>query len=113
MAQNIYYTNTCNEKYGKMNIGLPVFNLIAEKAVKEVEGIHIDDSQGIFSYNKGSIISELENNELTVTVNVKISYGVIASDASKQIQEKVAHSIMEMSNVQPKSVNVNVIGIEF
>ena len=57
MAQNIYYSNPSNNKFGKINIGLPVFNLIAEKAAKEVEGVHIDDSQGIFSYNKGYSLS--------------------------------------------------------
>lgn len=113
MAQNIYYSNPSNNKFGKINIGLPVFNLIAEKAAKEVEGVHIDDSQGIFSYNKGSIVSELDGTDLTIFINIKITYGVVASAVSKQIQEKVTRSIMEMSNIKPKAVNVNVIGVEF
>ncbi len=105
MSQNIYYSNPANEKLGKICIGLPVFNLIAEKAVKEVEGVHVN--------GKNAITSELDGTNLTVTINVKIAYGVLVSKVSKEIQEKVSRHIFEMSNVTPKAVNVNVIGIEF
>lgn len=113
MAQSIYYNNSSNDKLGKINIGLPVFHVITEKAVKEIEGVHIDESQGIFSYGKGAINCEIDDENLNITINVKINYGLIASKVSNQIQEKVANAIFEMTNIKVKTININVIGIEF
>ncbi|MFQ6860741.1 MAG: Asp23/Gls24 family envelope stress response protein [Beduini sp.] len=105
MAQSIYYSNPANEKLGKICIGLPVFNLIAEKSIDEIEGVHVSGKNGI--------LSELDGTDLTMTINTKISYGILASKASKEIQERVTRAIFDMSNVSPKAINVNVIGIEF
>ena len=105
MSQNIYYSNPENEKLGKINIGLPVFNLIAEKTVKEMDGVHI--------HGKSAVLSELDGSDLTLTINTKVDYGVLASKVSKEIQEKVVLAILDMTNVKPKAIHVNVIGIEF
>ncbi len=112
MAQNIYYSNLSNEKYGKINIGLPVFNFIVEQTLRDVKGVFIEE-QGIFSYNKGPVVSDIVDHQLIITISLKISYGVIASAIAKEIQTKVSSAIHEMTNVMPKYINVNIIGVEF
>ena len=105
MAQSIYYNFKEDTKYGKIAIGLPVFNVITEKALEDMKDISL--------HGKNSVISEYENNELIITINMKIVYGSYASKISKEVQEKVANTIAEMTNVHVNAVNVNVVGIEF
>lgn len=105
MAQNIYYSNPAKEKLGKICIGIPVFNLIAEKSIKEIDGVSVSGKNGI--------ITDLDGIDLTLTINAKISYGTLASKVSKEIQEKVSRAIYDMTSVHTKAINVNVTGIEF
>lgn len=105
MAQNTYYSNPANDKLGKINIGLPVFNLIAEESIKEITGVYLG--------GKNAITSELDGNDISMVIHVKIAYGLLVSKLSKEVQEKVARAIMDMTNVKTKSIEVNVVGIEF
>ena len=105
MAQSIYYNFKEDTKLGKISIGLPVFNVITEKTLEDMKDISL--------HGKNAIATEYENDELVITINMKIIYGGYASKLSKEVQEKVANAILEMTNIHVNAINVNVIGIEF
>ncbi len=114
MSDKEYLVYEGHEGQGCVGMSLQVFGMITQLACQEVKDIIIDLPQhGIFSFGKGPIICELNNDELDITIETKIKYGKNVNKTSKNLQNKIASAIFEMTDVKVHSINVKVVGVEF
>ena len=99
-----------NKKLGKVEINTSALSVIANIAATEVEGV--SKLLGKKVYSRG-VELEFVDNELIIDVycNMKSGYGV--AKTARKIQENVKNSIFNMTEITTKSVNVNVLGIDF
>ena len=99
-----------NKKLGKVEINPSELSVIANIAATEVEGV--SKLLGKKVYSRG-VELEFVDNELIIDVycNMKSGYGV--AKTARKIQENVKNSIFNMTEITTKSVNVNVLGIDF
>ena len=99
-----------NKKLGKVEINPSALSVIANIAATEVEGV--SKLLGKKVYSRG-VELEFVDNELIIDVycNMKSGYGV--AKTARKIQENVKNSIFYMTEITTKSVNVNVLGIDF
>ena len=99
-----------NKKLGKVEIHPSALSVIANIAATEVEGV--SKLLGKKVYSRG-VELEFVDNELIIDVycNMKSGYGV--AKTARKIQENVKNSIFNMTEITTKSVNVNVLGIDF
>ena len=99
-----------NKKLGKVEINPSAWSVIANIAATEVEGV--SKLLGKKVYSRG-VELEFVDNELIIDVycNMKSGYGV--AKTARKIQENVKNSIFNMTEITTKSVNVNVLGIDF
>ena len=98
------------KKLGKVEINPSALSVIANIAATEVEGV--SKLLGKKVYSRG-VELEFVDNELIIDVycNMKSGYGV--AKTARKIQENVKNSIFNMTEITTKSVNVNVLGIDF
>ena len=98
------------KKLGKVEINPNALEVIANIAATEVEGV--SKLLGKKVYSRG-VELEFVDNELIIDVycNMKSGYGV--AKTARKIQENIKNSIFNMTEITTKSVNVNVLGIDF
>lgn len=110
-----------NEFLGNVEINPSALEVIASIAVTEVEGVSKllgnikDDTLEKFGkkvYSKG-IRLDFEGNSLVIDVYCHIKYGYSIATIARTIQENVKNSIFNMTEIHTKSVNVNILGIDF
>ena len=99
-----------NKKLEKEEKNPSALSVIANIAATEVEGV--SKLLGKKVYSRG-VELEFVDNELIIDVycNMKSGYGV--AKTARKIQENVKNSIFNMTEITTKSVNVNVLGIDF
>jgi uncharacterized alkaline shock family protein YloU len=85
-----------------------VFNMIALISAKEEKGIVIEHS----ALHKAVTCKIVENN-LSVSINVKIQYGQNVQKMCSNLQSKVKKAIVDMAGLETLSIEVNVIGFNF
>ncbi|MCR5213646.1 MAG: Asp23/Gls24 family envelope stress response protein [Eubacterium sp.] len=98
-----------------------VVSSIAGLAVTEVDGVakltgditrDLIAKLGKNNLSNGIKI-EKEEDLLTVNVSVEIKFGYNIMEVSKEIQEKVRQTLLTMTGLECKTVNVRVSGIDF
>ena len=108
-------------KFGSIEISSKALTVIASIATLEIGGV--SRLQGSFTedtlekfgkkaYSKG-VKLEFCDKELVIDIYCTLKFGVSVSKVSKNIQENVRNSIYNMTEIQTKSINVNVLGIDF
>ena len=120
MADGKEYISKVSEE-GSVNISEDVISIIAQEAMREVEGF------GGVSNSLGKDLAELigkksaargvsvqpgeESVSIDVFVSIKYSYSVTA--VSQGIQESVRKAVEDMTGIPVTAVNVHVGGIAF
>ena len=114
---NLYEKNDDGKVYCGKNIMLSIINLSA----KEISGVASlcanfgGSSLGkVFSsnYYEGVKIAQTKDGlNIDVYVNVYSNYNV--SDVACRVQENVKNSIISMTEMPVKNINVHVLGVEF
>ena len=99
-----------NKKLGKVEINPSALTVIANIAVSEVEGV--SKLLGIKVYSKG-VELEFVGEELLIDVYCNLKSGYSIAKTARKIQENVKNSIFNMTEINTKTVNVNIIGIDF
>ena len=94
-----------NKKLGKVEINPSALTVIANIAASEVEGV--SKLLGKKVYSKG-VELEFVGDEYC---NLKSGYSI--AKTARKIQENVKNSIFNMTEINTKTVNVNIIGIDF
>ncbi len=104
-----------------IHIADDVVSSIAGLAVTEVDGVSkltgditrdIIAKLGKNNLSNGIKI-EKEDELLIVNVSVEVKFGYNIMDVSREIQEKVRQTILTMTGLECKTVNVRVSGIDF
>ena len=118
MADFKQYITKAQEN-GNVMISEDVIETIIAETVTEVEGVHglnvkpgadIADLIGK-NWGKGMKIVIGEDNELTISCNVTITYGNSVIEVAKSAQAAITAAVENAAGVKVKEVNVNVCGI--
>ena len=99
-----------NKKLGKVEINPSALTVIANIAASEVEGV--SKLLGKKVYSKG-VELEFVGDELLIDVYCNLKSGYSIAKTARKIQENVKNSIFNMTEISTKTVNVNIIGIDF
>ena len=99
-----------NKKLGKVEINPSALTVIANIAASEVEGV--SKLVGKKVYSKG-VELEFVGEELLIDVYCNLKSGYSIAKTARKIQENVKNSIFNMTEINTKTVNVNIIGIDF
>ena len=99
-----------NKKLGKVEINPSALTVIANIAASEVEGV--SKLLGKKVYSKG-VELEFVGDELLIDVYCNLKSGYSIAKTARKIQENVKNSIFNMTEMNTKTVNVNIIGIDF
>lgn len=99
-----------NKKLGKVEINPSALTVIANIAASEVEGV--SKLLGKKVYSKG-VELEFVDDELLIDVYCNLKSGYSIAKTARKIQENVKNSIFNMTEINTKTVNVNIIGIDF
>ena len=99
-----------NKKLGKVEINPSALTVIANIAASEVEGV--SKLLGKKVYSKGGEL-EFVGDELLIDVYCNLKSGYSIAKTARKIQENVKNSIFNMTEINTKTVNVNIIGIDF
>lgn len=108
------------EDVGQVQIADEVIAVIAGLAATEVDGVakmsgnitnEIVSKLGMKKLSKGVKV-DIEDQEVEVTLNLVLAYGVSIPRASKEVQEKVKNAIENMTGMTVKEVNIRIAGID-
>ena len=99
-----------NKKLGKVEINPSALTVIANIAASEVEGV--SKLLGKKVYSKG-VELEFVGDELLIDVYCNLKSGYSIAKTARKIQENVKNSIFNMTEINTRTVNVNIIGIDF
>ena len=99
-----------NKKLGKVETNPSALTVIANIAASEVEGV--SKLLGKKVYSKG-VELEFVGEELLIDVYCNLKSGYSIAKTARKIQENVKNSIFNMTEINTKTVNVNIIGIDF
>lgn len=114
MAHNEYYTFEQGTVNGKILMNIHVFDEITKRTVSEMKNVALDTSKGIQIPGTKSVIScSIKDNEVYINIHVRLKYGVNVSKMTKEIQEKIATSIKQMTDVEVKHIDIEVDNIDF
>ena len=119
MADNKQYVKHLQEN-GSVMISEDVIAAIVAHAAGEVEGVvslntkpgaDIVELIGKKNWGKGTKITVLEDNSVSIECNVNVTYGHSVVDVAKEVQSAVTSALEAMASIQIASVDVNICGI--
>lgn len=109
------------ESLGKVELAPEVLEVIAGIATTEVEGVAgtrgnfatgVVEKLGKKMHGKG-IKTEMTEDGLFVDVYCFVKYGFSVPKVAKEIQTQIRQSILNMTSLEAKEVNVHITGIHF
>ena len=111
-----------NEYNGNLKISDDVIATLSAKAAKEVEGI-AGMTGGIVGNITAAVLGkkdtskgidvEMKDGVCSVTLHVKVCYGVKIPEVAWKVQENVKNIIESMTGLVVEKVNISVEGIDF
>jgi len=97
---------------GSVGISRDVVTAIAGIAVSEVEGIgNLRDTDGVFRRGDGMkrfVDTEVEGDNVKVSVRIHVVYGTPIHRVAKQVQTRVKAEIERMTGLRVSAVDVDV-----
>ena len=99
MAKNEYYTYKESPINGDIMMSIQVFDIIAKQVIAED--------------TKKLVNCQIENNEISITLHIKVKYGIKVTKKTKELQRMIANTVKDMANVAVKSVDICVESIDF
>lgn len=113
--------DTQNQQFGEIKISEDVIATIAAEAAGSVEGVHamaptltsnFKELIGIKNGSKGVTVTFGEDRQVTVVLNITLSYGYKIQETAAQVQSAVMQAINEMTGYGIAAVNVNVLNVD-
>lgn len=98
------------DRLGNIYLNRGVFSSIARNVVEETDNVQIVEASGPF---RSGISTRIEENQLTLTVPVKINYTANVTDVCAGLQDKIFESISYMTDYKPESIQIEVVGFIF
>lgn len=108
MAQE-YVLSKEKSELGNIAINKKVFELIAQIEVEEEAPFVLPDS----SRFKNAVNCKIADDQLILTVDVKVSYSKNVNDVCARLQNRIVESIKHMSGYEVDQVNIKVTGFIF
>ncbi len=102
-----YITQT--QENGNVMISEDVVAAIAEQALQDVDGASLQ--RDIKNWNKGMKILISEDNSVSVSINIAVTFGHSVVDVANNVQAVITTAVENMTGVKVAEVNVNVCGI--
>ena len=91
MAHNEYYTFHQKSVNGQIMMSVQVFDEITKTVVA----------------------CSIKENEVYINIHVRIKYGTNIAKVTKEIQEKIATAVKQMTGVDVKHIDIQVDNIDF
>lgn len=85
-----------------------VIGMASQKQVKD----GIADLLGWNNLEKGIIVKEIDNNEISVEVHVIIAFGTRISEVAGSIQTKIKYTLQEAIGINVAQVDICVDGVK-
>lgn len=109
MAKEFYLIENY-KKNGKIGISHQVFEEISRYVTLEVDGVEfLEETSSLF--RKQDIVCKIINDEVYISINVRIRYNFNVGEVSQIIQDRVSQTILHMTEIMPKKIDVNVVDI--
>lgn len=103
MAIEYFELNTDGE-FGQAKMSLDSFEDIATQAAIKIKGVYIPKKVN-------DIVNvKFKDNEIVVEISVKLIQGIDIAKTCQEIQNNIYTSILEMTNVKCKEVNIDITG---
>ena len=110
-----------NENVGDIKISEEVVAVLAEKALRGVEGIEelagnfVDSFAAVWGKKIGTkgIGVDIKDNNAVISLNVIVKYGVRIPEVAWKSQEAVKETVESMTGLEVVKVNVNIEGVKF
>ncbi len=109
MAQE-YVAIKENNQNGIIAMSKRVFQSIAKIAIEEDDNLKIATKNGLFS---DALSCKVVNDQLVLTVNVKIKNGANVHDTCAKVQGRIFENIEHMCGYQPDMIDIRVVGFIF
>ena len=119
MAENKQYVKQVQNN-GSLMISEDVIAAIVAHAASEVDGVVSSNSKtgvdlveliGKKNWGKGTKITVLEDNSISIECNVYVSYGHSVVEVANEVQAAVTGALEAMASITIASVDINVCGI--
>lgn len=98
------------DNLGTVSLNRAVFSSIARNVIEETENVTLVEASSPF---RGGIQCRIEENELSLTVPVKVAYNSNVTDVCAGLQSRIFESISYMTDYKPESVQIDVVGFNF
>ena len=98
------------QENGNVMISDDVVAAIAQHALAEVEGAAFQ-SDVKKNWNKAMKILIAEDNSVSISVNITVTYGHSVVDVANNVQTVLTTTVQNMTGVKVAEVNVNICGI--
>ncbi|MDR4196695.1 Asp23/Gls24 family envelope stress response protein, partial [Bacillus cereus] len=106
---------------GKVEIAPEVSEVIAGIAAAEVEGVAAmrgnfatDVVEKLCKKNHGKCVKvELANEDIIVDLYVVLYFGVAIPVVAQKIKDIIRQALFTMTGLEPKEVNVHIVGVTF
>ncbi len=99
----------------KNNIGVnalstSVFQTIASIVIEEDDNVMLNETVSPFKY---ALVCKVQNDQLIMTLDVKVKYNVNVNEVCSKLQSKIFETIEHMSEYTPDIIDVRVNGFFF
>ena len=101
---------TQNQENGSVMISEDVVAAIVQHSLAEVEGAAFQGDVKK-SWNKSMKILIAEDNSVSISVNITVTYGHSVVDVANNVQNVLTAAVENMTGVTVAEVNVNICGI--
>lgn len=109
MAQEYIAVKQKND-LGLVALSKSVFETITQIVIDEDETLVLNDPVNPF---KDSLNCKIQNDQLILTMDVKIKHNVNVKDACAKLQNKIYENITHMTDYTPDVIDVRVVGFVF
>lgn len=98
------------QENGNVMISDDVVAAITQHALAEVEGAAFQNDVKK-NWNKSMKILIAEDNSVSISVNIAVTYGHSVVDVANNVQNSLTAAVENMTGVKVSEVNVNICGI--
>lgn len=95
---------------GVIALSKSAFQTIAKIVIEEDENMKLAESATPFKY---PIVCKIANDQLILSVDVKVKYSANVNDACSKVQRKIFENIEHMTGYTPDVIDIRVVGFIF
>ena len=90
---------------------------LSKHVLESIAGYAVEEEEGCYLTQKTTfrrpVFCKVVDNRLTVSIDVKLEYGLNINATCEMIQNKVAQIVQQMTDIKCDNIKVNVVGFVF